>query len=378
MHPEVIKDDQGDCPICGMLLIEKIEHDSNSADSTLMDVVLPVNESVLGSVATVYPMEETLPLTIETFGIINFDPRHVHTISARFPGLVERSFVTYQFQPIRKGEKIYEIYCPNIYDDRWNYVKLIQAFPDKDSLTVEARQWFQLLGLTKGQLDSLKRAKKPDYHLTVYSDAEGYAVSSDFEAENYFSSAGNGENQPGGIQAGRGGIGFNEGLTVETGTPLFKVVNIKSLRADLKVKTEDVGLLKKGQKVVLTDASTPMRKFDAIVSQVEPLNGGVFQLVKVFFKDQQGLMKPGRQIQGHIQVGLRPSLWVPRSSIVQMGQKQSVFVMNKGRFIATAVKTGLRSGDKVEVLGGIDQDSEIASNALLLTDSDGFIYSSHQ
>ena len=130
--------------------------------------------------------------------------------------------------------------------------------------------------------------------------------------------------------------------------------------------------------MVLTDASTPMRKFDAIVSQVEPLNGGVFQLVKVFFKDQQGLMKPGRQIQGHIQVGLRPSLWVPRSSIVQMGQKQSVFVMNKGRFIATAVKTGLRSGDKVEVLGGIDQDSEIASNALLLTDSDGFIYSSHQ
>ena len=378
MHPEIIKDEPGDCPICGMSLIEKIEHDLNSPDSLLMDVVRPVNSSVLGSVATVYPVEETLPLTIETFGIINFDTRRIHTISARFPGLVERSFVKYQFQQISKGQKIYEIYCPNIYADRWNYVKLIQMYPDKDSLTVEARQWFQLLGLSKGQLDSLKRTVKPDYHLTVYSDASGYAVSADFDAENYFSSTGNEKSQSTGIQSGRGGVGFDDGLTIETGTPLFKIINLQSLRADLKVKAEDVGVLKKGQKVVLMDEDAPMRTFDAIVSQVEPLNGGVFQLVKVFFKDTEGRMKPGRQIKGHILAGNRHCLWVPRSSIIHMGQQHSVFVMHNGRFIPTAIKTGLRSGDKVEVLSGIDQDSEIAFNASLLTDSDGFIPSGQQ
>lgn len=373
MHPEVIQEEEGDCPICGMSLIVKIEHDLNSADSMLMEVVLPVNESVLGNVAIVNPVEENLPLMIETFGIINYDSRTIQTISARFSGLVERSFVKYQFQPIRKGQKIYEIYCPDIYTEGWKYLRLIQAYPDRDDLTVEAREWLQLLGLTPGQIDSLKRVKKPDYHLTVYSEAEGYAVSADFDPETYFSSSGNGEPANGDIPSGRGGIGFSDGLTIEVGAPLFKIINFHSLRADLKVRTEDVGILKKGQKVVFTDATFPDRKFEALVNQIEPLNGGLFQLVKVYFKDPQGQMKPGRQIQGQILPGDHTCLWVPRSSVFNMGQNQSVFVMQNGRFVPTSIKTGMRSGDQIEVLWGIDQHSVIALNASLLNDSDSFI-----
>lgn len=372
MHPEVIKDEPGDCPICGMFLIEKIDHDRNSADSALIDVVRPVNNSVLGSVATVNPLQEDLPVLIEASGFINFDSRRIRTVSARFGGLVERSFVKYQYQPIRIGQKIYEIYCPDIYAERWNYVKLIQRYPDQDSLTVEAREWLKLLGLSRGQIDSLKKAVKPDYHLAVYSDAEGYAVNADFDPENYFSSGIDEEVKSVGTLAG-GGIGFNDGLTIETGTPLFKIVSLKSLRADLKVRTEEVGLLKTGQKVMLLETTLPEQKFEATISQVEPLNGGLFQLVKVFLTDKEGRLKPGRQIQGQIVAGNHDALWIPGSSVINLGQKQSVFVMQNGRFIATSIKTGLHTGDKVEVLSGIDQDSKIAANALLLTDSDSFI-----
>jgi len=56
-----------------------------------------------------------------------------------------------------------------------------------------------------------------------------------------------------------------------------------------------------------------------------------------------------------------------------LGQRQLVFEMDNNKFIATSVKTGLRSGDKIEILSGIDPDSKIALNAFLLTDSDGFI-----
>ena len=53
--------------------------------------------------------------------------------------LLNKSFVKYQFQHIKKGQKIYEIYCPDIYTEQWNYVKLVQAYPDRDDLT--GRHW---------------------------------------------------------------------------------------------------------------------------------------------------------------------------------------------------------------------------------------------
>ena len=182
MHPKVIQDKPGDCPICGMSLIVKVV-DKNPTDPLLNDVVLPVNESVLSSITTINPFRDNLPLVIQAPGIISFDSRKIRMVSARFGGLIEKSYVKSIFQKIKKGQKIYEIFSPNIYIEHWNYVKLIQTYPDQDNLTVEAREWFKYLGLTPGQIDALKKSVKPNYHLTVYSDADGYAVPPDFETE---------------------------------------------------------------------------------------------------------------------------------------------------------------------------------------------------
>ena len=123
MHPQVVQDKPGDCPLCGMALIERIDNDANSADTVLNKVVRPVNEAVLASVQTVSPNKDELPLTIEASGIINFDSRRISTISARFAGLIEKSYVKYPFQQIHKGQKIFEIYSPEIYSNKINYIK---------------------------------------------------------------------------------------------------------------------------------------------------------------------------------------------------------------------------------------------------------------
>ena len=369
MHPEIIKDEPGDCPICEMSLIEKIELDKNSADSLLNDIVRSVNETVPGSVTTVSPFYAKIPVIIEASGIINYDSRKIRTVSARFGGVVERSFVKYQFQPIRKGQKIFEIYCPDIYTERWNYIRLIQAYPDRDDLTVEAREWLNLLGLTAGQIDSLKRAVKPNYHLPVYSDVNGFAVGSDFDPEKYYSGAG---------QSIGNSLGFNDGVTIEIGDPLFKIIDINSLRADIKVKTEDVWILRKGQKVIFTVPASIDEKFEAIISQIEPLNGGQFQLVKVYFTNKKGYLLPGCQIQAHIQAGNHEALWLSKTAVLNLGKQKAAFVKHDSKFIATTIKTGLISGDNIEILSGVNQSSKIALDGLLLTDSDGFILTSSQ
>lgn len=369
MHPEVVKDELGDCPICGMSLIEKIDQDKHSVDSLLNGIVRPVNETVLGSVSTVSPFYAEIPVIIEASGIINYDSRKIRTVSAHFGGVVERSFVKYQFQSIRKGQKIFEIYCPDIYKERWDYIRLIQTYPARDDLTVEAREWFKLLGLTVGQIDSLKRVVKPNYHLLVYSDADGFAVGSDFDPEKYYSGA---------SQSIGKSLGFNDGVTIETGAPLFKIIDINSLRADIKVRTEDVWILRKGQKVIFNVPASAGEKFEAIISQIEPLNGGLFQLVKVYFTNKKKHLLPGCQIHAQIEAGNHQALWLPRTAVVNLGQQKAVFVKQYSKFIATTIKTGLMSGDNIEILSGVSLSSKIALNGLLLTDSDGFIHTSSQ
>jgi Cu(I)/Ag(I) efflux system membrane fusion protein len=371
MHPQIVQDKPGDCPICGMYLIEKLV-DNNQADSVLNDVVLPVNESVLSAITTVNPIQKNLPMVIQAPGIINYDTRKIKMISARFAGVIEKSYVKSQFQRIRKGQKIFDIYCPNIYAEHWNYIKMVQIYPDQDELTVEAREWLRLLGHTKEQIESIKRSVKPNYHLAVYSDADGYAVNADFNPEKYFQS----ENREGAAvtnQTGYNGVGLNDGMSVEIGTPLFKVVDVKSLRADVKVKTEEIGLVKKGQKVIFTVDALNGRKFEAAISQIEPLNGGIFQFVKVFFVDNKGNLFPGRRIQADILIGKRKSTWLPETTVFDMGQHQSVFVKSEKKFVATVIKTGMRSGDNIEILSGLKPNSEVALNASLLIDSDGLL-----
>jgi Cu(I)/Ag(I) efflux system membrane fusion protein len=148
---------------------------------------------------------------------------------------------------------------------------------------------------------------------------------------------------------------------------------VRALRVDLKVKTDDGSLLKRGQKVIVTDAANPDRQYEANIDQIEPLNGGIFQTVKVYITDNEKLLLPGRQIKAQIIAGDHDGLWVPVSAVVDLGQRRTVFVMDGNKFVATEIRTGVRSNDKIEILSGIDQNARIAEKALLLIDSDGFI-----
>ena len=373
MHPQVVQDKPGDCPLCGMALIERIDNDANSADTVLNKVVRPVNEAVLASVQTVSPNKEELPLTIEASGLINFDTRRISTVSARFGGLIEKSYVKYAFQPIHKGEKIYDIYCPDIYFNKINYIQLMRAYPEQAIQSKEAREWLENLGLTDQQIKDIIEKDKPNYHLSVYSDREGFAVGADFSPEQYFNSDIKDNIALRTLKSESIGIELRDGVVVESGKQLFKIINSESVRADLKIRTEDVGLLKIGQRVMLSDAVSPERVLNATVSQIEPLNGSLFQLVKVYITDPRKILIPGRQIQALIRADKHKGLWLPKTAVINLGQHQTVFQMRGNSFIATKIKTGLQSGDKIEICSGIDQNSKIALNASLLTDSDGFI-----
>src|SRR5579872_4288385 len=114
MHPTVVSDKSGTCPVCGMELVlrEKMGEEVVITDE-LNYLFRPVNTTVISSVKTINPTLNSMEVKTKLNGIITYDRRALTIISSRFNGRIEKLYVKYNFQSIRKGQKIMEIYSPD-------------------------------------------------------------------------------------------------------------------------------------------------------------------------------------------------------------------------------------------------------------------------
>ena len=115
MHPEVILDKPGSCPICGMELVPRHTPGTETAiDSSLKHLLKPVNEQVVSNISVIKPQGGTKIFSLQVQGIITYDTREQTSISSRVSGRIERLLIKYNYQPIKKGQLIMEIYSPDL------------------------------------------------------------------------------------------------------------------------------------------------------------------------------------------------------------------------------------------------------------------------
>ena len=112
MHPQVLEDHPGTCPICGMALVKRSGQTSAGAGIDLHTVLTPVNSSVVSGVPAVTPVLKTVDDTLSADGYLDFDTRTFNNIAARFSGRIEKLYIKYAFQEIHKGQRIMDIYSP--------------------------------------------------------------------------------------------------------------------------------------------------------------------------------------------------------------------------------------------------------------------------
>ena len=114
MHPEVIKDGPGTCPICGMVLIKKEEKAAAITGIQLDDLLQPTDQFVVSSIPVISLRNQMKAMPVEALGTVTYDTRHINSISARVSGRIEKLYVRYRYQHIRKGERIMDIYSPEL------------------------------------------------------------------------------------------------------------------------------------------------------------------------------------------------------------------------------------------------------------------------
>ncbi len=381
MHPTVISDRQGVCPVCNMDLVRKARPGEEIAmTEELARLIKSPSESVISSVRTIKGTYQPLPHQLTVQGIVTYDPRFVQTISSRIAGRLEQVWIKSEFQPVGKGEKIAEIYSPELITAQREWLYLLENDPENTDLLKAARNRVKLLGVSDTQLDRLIKNPEVIQTITLYSDYAGYvitpietsAASQPSQTTLPMNAGPMGKSLPDQPMNNTTGGWIREGDYVQVGERLFTIASSNALVLQFNVPSDWTKYMKAGDSI---NWKVPSKEYESgTIGLVQPFfaQGEEFARISVYITKQQNLLI-GQQVEASIQFKLSDALWIPREALMDLGSSQIVFVKERGAFKPREVITGASIDTWVEIRNGIASSDELATHASYLVDSESFI-----
>lgn len=370
MHPEIIRDKPGTCPICGMDLIKKEENVIAINDIQLNDLLQPTDRFVVSSIPVTTIKRTTEPTEIDALGTIAYDTRLVNTISARVSGRIDKLYVKYRYQHVMKGQRIMDIYSPELLTTEQELLFLVKNDPGNSSLINAAKQKLLLLGVSESQLQQIIRNQKPSLSIAIYSNYSGHI----HEAGNTMPGINNNE-QKMDISRVTEELPLKEGMYIERGQNIFQLYNVDKSWVILNIFPEYQGLIKTGDAVRVVPETAPTKNFRAQIDFIEPFYRKESKTLtaRVYFNNSELQIPVGSQARATIFSSSREADWLPKDAVLSLGIGKVVFIKTEGGFRAHKVETGPAYNNRVQILSGVTAADSVAANAQFLTDSESFI-----
>jgi len=369
MHPHVQSDTAGTCPTCGMQL-EKVKSPNEPKAVSLNTLLKPSNQQVIANVPMIHMQEREENIEMESYGFITYDTRQTGVISSNFSGRIEKLYVKYRYQKISKGQRIMDIYSPELLTAQENLLFLLKNDPENMMLINASKQKLYLLGMGNQQVSNVIKTGKPSYKVSVFSNYSGHIHESN--------STGMGINQPEAMQqlaVTTEELSVKEGMYVQKGQNIFAVYNPNRAWALLNIFTGQAAMVKVGNKVRITPETNPADDFRASISYIEPVYraGSKTITARVYFDNSTYRIPIGSQVKATIFAGDRSANWLPEEAVLSLGLEKVVFVRTGEAFMARKIETGITNKHLVQVLSGLEKTEAVAANAQYLVDSESFI-----
>lgn len=356
----------------------------------LSTVSLPSNYSVISSQKTIKPVWSENARTISANGYIALDPRRDRKVSARFSGRIEKLFIKYNFQYVRKGEKTMEIYSPELNTMQEEYLFLLKNNSDS-ALAKKAEEKLRLVGINDSQVREIKLSGKTINPIAVTSPYEGYIYFSSGKAP--IGQAGSSADQMVGMKSGladnaipAGPMNDSEGTVregsyIRKGQVLFKVNDMKEVLGIVLIDNNNASGVFSGSDVELTSELDKRSTVKSKINLIEPVlqSGQKFLSARVYLNNESGLLKINSLFTAKINSAAVKQLLVPASSILFLGARRIVWIKTgeAGRngyvFQARDITTGTTRAGMVDVRNGLTDKDQIALDAGYMIDSESLI-----
>lgn len=399
MHPHIISEEPGRCPICKMDLVpvgQSAGHDE--VNDSLAYIAKPTNEQVLSDVATVRPSEGNRFGSISVRGVINYNTNNQNSVSSRISGRIERLYVKYNYQRVAKGQKLMEIYSPDLSAAQQELLFLSRN--GEPELLDAAKRRLRLLGVTEGLINQVLRTGKVDYSVAIYSPYSGYlaeepaagAAGAPAPGGTVAAAEGSSGSMGGGAMGSMGPsavtssapapaansnapLSIREGQYVSAGQKLFNVVDASKVWAEFYVHPEYLKEFKRGTALEVSSVDIADLKTSARVSLIQPYytEGSNFSLGRAVINNADRKWKVGQLINVEKETGGVAGTWLPRTAVLQMGTRYVAFVKRPAAFVPVNINVSARLGDWVNIGDSLPKNTEVAENAWFLVDSESFI-----
>lgn len=371
MHHEIVRDKEGNCPICGMDLVPFGGNEKAVTDVNLNTILKPTNSYVLSTLPVVSVQQSDEKIEIQALGMIDYDTREVGAISARVSGRIEKLYLRYTFQDVSKGQKVMDIYSPELLTAQQSLLFLIKNDPTNTAFIEAAKEKLLLLGISPQQLQQVIQQQKPLFSISVYSNYSGHIHDAIAMSNPMTTSTGMINTEPLTTKE----LALKEGMYIQKGQNLLSIYNPHKLWAVLNIYADNQSLVKVGNAVHVVPETAPHKNFNAKIDFIEPFfrEGSKTLTARVYFDNHEMNMPVGSQVKATISGNTIKGYWLPKDAVVSLGLDKIVFKKFGGVFKAIKIATGLSVNDKIQVTDGLTAYDAVASNAQFLMDSESFI-----
>ncbi len=354
MHPWYTSDKPGKAPDCGMDLVPVYEGESDTKGikidpTTVQNIGVKVEDVV----------KRKLNKEIRTVGKVDFDERKLYSVNTKIMGWVEKLYVDYTGKAVRKGERLMELYSPELVSTQEEYLQALsyrkklnegavdEARNQADELVNSARRRLLNWDIPESEIRALEQRGTPKKTMTIYSPADGIVMEKM----------------------------VREGQNVMAGMELYKVADLSTVWILADIYQYDLPWVKVGQTAEITFDYLPGKSLKGKITYIYPYLNEDTKTAKVRIEvantktlDLMPDMFATVKIASPLSV---EAIVAPDQAIIRTGERNiAVIALGGGYFEPRDVKLGVQSEGYVQILDGVRVGEKIVVSSQFLIDSE--------
>ena len=329
MDPTYIRKEPGKSPM-GMDLVPVYEEEGEEKVPASVIRIDPVTMQNMG-VRLARVKRKPLVKNIRTYGSITYDERKIYTVNTKFNGWIEKLYVDFVGDKVKKGQPLFEIYSPDLITAQEEYLLAVQQcgslcgspYPSiregAKRLIEASRTRLRYWDLTNEQVKQIESTGKVQKTLTIYSPASGVVIEKD----------------------------AFEGHYVKTGEHQFVIADLSIIWVDVDIYEYELPWIRRGMSAHMDLSYIPGKRFMGKVLYVYPFLEQKTRTAKLRleFKNPDYKLKPGMYANVYLKsVIAKSSLVIPQEAVIDSGVRKVVFIyLGKGKFQPRDVKIGVEA-----------------------------------
>ena len=347
MHPQIVKDEPGSCPICGMDLVEKLI-ESNADKYPVIEVQHAVIQNM--GVRTTSARMDTIWKFIRTVGRIDYDETTLTHLHPKAEGWMERLNIRAEGEPIKKGEKLGEFYSPEILSAQLDYLVAInQSGPER---ALKAKNRLRLLGVTEATINRIMKTGKSQNLIPVHAPSTGVVTM----------------------------LAAREGMYLKPEMEFLTIADLSKIWVWVDIFEHQISWMQEGLSAEITVPAFPGKSWEGKVDYIYPELDPVARTLRarLVFENPEQLLKANMFAEVTIYGGpKRDILVLPTEAIIETGERPAVVkALGNGQFQPVDIVVGIQRNGKSEILSGLNAGDEIVVSGQFLLDSESSLQAS--